>query len=231
MLNLDRWQTGPALVVALGMVSSAIAPFTIPTSASAAPASSTVAQLFPPPGQYPSGQYPYTAQTIPAGTRIPVRYDGADKVVVAPNETSPLTLRVASNIRNTAGMMLVPAGSEIRGKLVPSGYGSRFVSETLILPGGAAYPINADSRVVTRIEEVNQTNGTAIATGAAVGAGAATILSGTTGRRRITFGKILAGAGAGALGGLLLGKRRKEVVVIYPRTDLTLTLNSGLALR
>jgi hypothetical protein len=195
-----------------------------------------VAQLFPPPGQYPSGQYPSgqypsTVQTIPAGTRIPVRYGEADKIVVAPDETAPITLRVASNIRNTAGVMLVPAGSEIRGKMVPSGYGSRFVSETLILPDGTSYPISADSRVVTRIEEVSENNGTAIATGAAVGAGAATILSGITGRRRITFGKVLAGAGAGALGGLLLGKRRKEVVVIHPTTDLTLTLNSGLVLR
>jgi hypothetical protein len=127
--------------------------------------------------------------------------------------------------------MLIPAGSEIRGRVVPVNGGSQFVADTLVLPDGTSYPINAQSQVVTRTEQVSRTNGTAIATGAAVGAGAAALLSGITGRRRINAGKVLAGAGVGALGGLLLGKKRNEVVVIYPNRDLTLTLNSGLALR
>ncbi len=225
MLNLHRWQAGTALIVALGMASSAIAPLAIPASVSATPAPSKVAQLFPPSGDS------YRYQTIPAGTRIPVRYDEAEKIVVAPNETVPVNLRVARNLRNTSGVLLVPAGSEVRGKLVPVGGGSQFIAETLILPDGTSYRINAESRVVTRREEVSRANGTAIATGAAVGAGAAAILFGVTGNRRINFGKVLAGAGVGALSGLLLGKRRSEVIVVNPETDLTLRLTSSLALR
>lgn len=225
MLDLHRWQAGPALVVALGVVSSAIAPLTFPAAATATPDRQTIAQLFPPEGET------YGRQTIPAGTRIPVRYDKADKIVVAPSETSDVTLQVARNLRNTSGTLLVPAGSEIRGKLVPANGGSQFISDTLILPDGTTYPIRAESGVVTRVEEVRQTNGTAIAAGSVLGAGASAILFGVTGNRRISAGEVLAGAGVGALSGWLLGKKGKEVVVINPESDLTLTLTSGLTLR
>jgi len=93
-------------------------------------------------------------------------------------------------------------------------------------------PIDATSEVVTRTQEiVPGTNTDAVLKGAAVGAGAATIISGVTGKKRITLGKILIGAGAGALGGLVFGKKRADVIVVKPNTDLTLTLNAALTLR
>ena len=225
MLSLNRWQTGPALVILLGMSSSTIAPFTI-AAADAAPASYKVAQLFP------SQSTPVRRLTIPAGARLPVQYDAAEKIVVLPTETQALTLTIARNIRSTAGDLLVPAGSQVKGKLQPADGGSQFVADQLLLTDGTVLPLNATSEVITRTEEIRRGADTgSILKGAAIGAGAATIISGITGKRRITLGKILLGGGLGALGGLLLGKKQVEVISINPNSDLTLTLNSSLALR
>lgn len=222
MIDLHRWQTGPALLVTLGIISSAIAPLTTATPVLAKP-TSQIAQVFPD---------SYRTVAIPAGTSIPVRYDQAEKIVVAPNETLPLTLIVAKNIRSASGQLLIPARSEVQGRLEPVDGGSQFVAETLILNNGKRYNLDAYSDVVTTTQEVRPGIDTgSVLKGAAIGAGAATIISGVTGRKRITLGKILIGAGVGAAGGVLLGKRREKVVVINPNRDLTLTLNSRLALR
>jgi hypothetical protein len=224
MIDLNRWQSGPALVISLGIVSSAIAPFTIPAAATATPASYSVAQLFPQPGAP-------RRLTIPAGTRIPVQYDEAKKIVVLPTETNPLTLTVARNVRNTYGTLLIPAGSQVKGELRPAEGGSQFQAEELILTDGSRIRIDATSDVVTKTQEVRKGGSTQILTGTAIGAAAAAVLFGVTGSRRINVGKVLAGAGLGALGGWLLGKQTVDVVVIDPNTDLTLTLNSDLVLR
>lgn len=224
MIHSRRWQTAPALLALVSMTTSAIAPFGIAASVNANPAPYTTAQLFPPSGS--------SRVTIPAGTQIPVRYDQAEKIVVAPNETLPLTLVVARNIRSSSGRLLIPAWSQVQGRLVPAQGGSQFIADELILADGSRMALDASSDVVTTTEEVRPGADTgSILKGAAIGAGAATIISGVTGRKRITLGKILIGAGAGAVGGLLLGKRRERVVVINPETDLALTLDAPLALR
>jgi len=224
MITLSRWQSTPALIVVLGIASSAIAPLTIPASVDAQPAPYRLAgQLFP--------SQPSSRLAIPAGTRIPVRYDKAEKIVVLPTETAPLTLTVARNIRSTSGVLLIPAGSLVKGNLKPAEGGSQFVADNLVLSDGTTFPFDATSQVVTKTQEIQPGADTSsILKGAAIGAAAAAVISGVTGRRRITLGKLLIGGGLGALGGLLLGKKRADVVVINPNTDLALTLNSTLAL-
>jgi len=180
---------------------------------------------------FPSQQSPRRV-AVPAGTQLPIRYDGAEKIVVSPTETSPLTLLLARNIRSSSGEILVRSGSKIRGELRPVDGGSQFYAQEITLTDGTVLLIDATSEVVTRTQEiVPGTNTGAVLKGAAIGAGAAAVISGVTGKKRITLGKILIGGGAGALGGLIFGKKRADVVVINPNTDLTLTLNSSLALR
>ena len=124
------------------------------------------------------------------------------------------------------------SGSKIKGELRPVEGGSQFYAQEITLTDGTVLPIDATSQVVTKTQEiVPGTNTDAVLKGAAIGAGAAAIISGVTGGKRITLGKILIGGGAGALGGLLLGKKRADVIVINPKADLTLTLNSPLVLR
>lgn len=224
-----RWQTAPALMATIGIATSTITPVTLATRTIAAPGPVTVAQLFP------NSPYPNSAPrtvALPVGTRIPARYEAAEKIVVAPNETVPLTLTVSKNLRSSgSGELLIPAGSQVSGRVQPARDGAQFVADTLILPDGTRSPISARSDVFTRRQEVQPgVNGDALLKGSAIGAGAATILSGVLGNRRISLGKILLGAGAGAAGGLVFGKRKAEVIAIDSNSDLALTLNSRLLL-
>ncbi|HEY9906793.1 MAG TPA: hypothetical protein V6D18_04205 [Thermosynechococcaceae cyanobacterium] len=219
--RLSYWKSGSALLVTVGMVSSAIVPLTLPAAA----APQTLAQLFP-------SQPGARRLAIPAGTRLPVRYEAAEKVVLLPTETVPLTLTIDRNIRASDRTLLIPAGSQVSGKLKPAEGGSQFVADTLVLTDGTRYNIRASSQVVTTTQEVRPGVDTgAVLKGAAIGAAAASVISGVTGKRRITLGKILGGGAAGAVGGLLLGKKKADVVVVNPNSDLELTLDSSLALR
>ena len=220
MLVLNRWQSSPAFLLIVSLPVGAIAPLTLPSQTSAAP--SSLAQLFP-------SSTPNRSVTIPSGSRIPARYTPAERIIVAPNETVPLTITVSRNVRASSGEMLIPAGSEVKGNIQPVGEGSQFIAESLILPDGDQIPMKATSEVITKRQEVQPgVSGDALIKGSAIGAGAATLLSAIFGSGRITIGRILLGAGAGALGGLVFGKKTAEVIVIDSNADLTLTLNSRL---
>ena len=209
MSNSNAWKSGTAALMTLAIATGAI-PFV-----TSAPAS---AQLFP----------QQTQVTIPAGISIPVRYEQSEKIVVSPKETKPLTLTVATNIINRRGSILIPAGSQITGQLQPVTGGSQFVASELVTQGRRQY-INATSRVFSSTQQVRQgVNTGSILKGAAIGSGAAAVLAGVTGNRKISLGEVLLGTGAGAAGGLLLGKNKTDMIVINPNTDLNLTLDSSL---
>ncbi len=220
MLISSGWQSRTALFMALGMASVAVSPLL-----TMAPATAVVEP-------YVVGQASPSEQVaIPAGTVIPVKLDKAEKIVVTPDETAPVTLLVASNIRSSGGTILIPEGSKIDGELRPVSAGTQFVAKTLTLKNSnQQLPIQATSRVITERETIDKgTNVSSILKGAAVGGAAAAVLSAIF--DDVDIGKVLGGAGIGALAGLLLGGRNKaEVVVIRPETDLALTLRSDLVL-
>ena len=224
MLKFRKWQTGTVLALTLGMTSTSLAPFAPSNAANAAPLFPS--QQYP---QYPSTQPVQSGQVrIPRGTVLPVTYD-KDKIVVAPNETSAVTLKIARNVRTSSGALLIPAGSQVEGELRPSQGGTQFFAKTLVLTNGDRLPISASSNVVTRRETIQKgANTGSILTGAAIGAGAAAIISGITGNRRISVGKVLIGSGVGVLGQFLLRRGSADVLVVNPQTDLSLTLNSSL---
>jgi hypothetical protein len=160
-----------------------------------------------------------------------VRYDEAEKIVVLPDETAPVTLKIAANIKDNSGRILIPYGSELVGEIRPAGNGSRFVAQELKIPGASSQSINASSQVITRRETINKgASAGDILEGAAIGAAAASVIAGITGDKAIATEEVLGGAGLGALGGLLLGKEEAEVISIDPNEDLDITLNSRLAL-
>ena len=190
-------------------------------SATAVPKPYSIAQLFS-----------QSSVVVPAGTVIPVKYDDADKIVVAPNDKTPVTLTVAANIRSASGTILLREGTQIKGELRPAEGGTQFVAQELVFRNtNRRLPIDATSRTITERETIKKgANVGSILTGAAVGAGAAAALSEIFGD--IDAIKVIGGAGAGALAGLLLGGRRQaEVIVVRPDTDLDLTLGSDLVLR
>jgi hypothetical protein len=186
-----------------------------------------VAQLFSQPAQV----------TIPAGSMVPVSYDEAEKIVVLPDETAPVTLMVAADMTSERGTVLIPQGSGIEGELRPvyaedddeDPVGTQFFAETLVFPSGVQQPIDAVSDVLTETETITRRSDPDILRGAAIGAAAAAVLSEVLGD--IDFIEVLAGAGLGALASVLLrGREEVDVVVIYPETDLDLTLQSDFIL-
>ena len=221
MSRFNPYLSGTSALLALSMMTGATAPIMMTAPASAG--------LFPSQGDStPSSQ----RVIIPDGTTIPVMYDEAEKIVVTPTETVPITLKVAANIRSRSGTILIPAGSEVVGELQPANGGSQFVAQELVLYGNRRQSIDATSQVITQTREINRgTNTGSILKGAAIGAAAATAISVLTGDNRAGILEILGGAGLGAVGGVLLGRQKAEVVVINPDTDLNLTLRSSLALR
>ncbi|MFB2832902.1 hypothetical protein [Floridanema evergladense] len=216
MFKIRNWKSTTALIVALGMSASAIAPILI-----ASPAW----------GQYRDSISQRGNYRIPAGTAIQVRYDSAEKIVVSPNETTNLTLSIDRDVVSRDGEILIPARSQVTGQLRPASGGSQFVARDLILPNGERRSINASSDIITRTEEVRKgTNLTSLLAGAAVGSAAGALIAGVTGDRRIDALEVLAGTGVGTVGGLLLGGRNRSnrVVVIDPDNDLDLRLDSDL---
>lgn len=229
MFNSKKWRFGTSVLLTLGMTLATTTPALISTPAMA---------------QYPNRRYnpqrsysnnnqqtPYYTARVPAGTLIPVEYEEAEKVILTPDESMSLELTVTREIRDVQGRVIIPAGSMIVGQLRPVGEGTQFFAEQIIIGDRRRFPIDAISGVVTETETVRRgANAGDILKGAAVGAAAATLLSGILGDKVIATEKVLAGAGLGALAGVLLGREKAEVVVIYPEEDLDLRLRSDFTL-
>jgi len=189
----------------------------------------------------PKPTYPNYSQletaVVPAGTLIPVNFDQTDKILIGKRETRSLTLNVAIPIRDRNGNVVIPPGSQIVGQLEPKGNGSQFIARQVILSGNNWRSLNATSGVIATTETVTQGATAAdILKGTIAGAGTATIIAGTTGDRHINALEVLGGAAVGALAGWALpasgtlGGSSQEMIAIKPSRDLTLTLNSNLAL-
>ncbi|NEO88418.1 MAG: hypothetical protein F6J87_29955 [Spirulina sp. SIO3F2] len=173
--------------------------------------------------------------SIPAGTTLPT--DAADeeteKILLAPKEEEPmpLTLVLAANIRDNDGRILLAKGTEIVGYLqVIEDEGAQFVAEEILVAEDRLL-LEGTSEVVTTTEEVKKgADGGDILEGAAIGAGAATVISILTGDNNVSLGEILAGGAIGALGGLILGGKKVDLYSVDPNEDLDVTLSETLDL-
>ncbi|MBE9142340.1 hypothetical protein [Planktothrix mougeotii] len=184
---------------------------------------------------------PATAQSFPntlqrdrilAGTVISVEYPEAEKIVVMPNETVPLTMTVAQNVVTSQGRVWIPAGAEIVGQLKPASGGSQFVANEVIISAGQRFRLDANSQVVTRTETIRKgASARSILGGAAIGAAAATAIGAIVGDNAIATEEVLGGAGLGAITGVFVGRRKVDVVVVRPSEDLNLTLQSDILFR
>ena len=167
MITSQKWRSTTAAILALGIGVATGAPLMV-----AAPAA---AQRI---SEYERGRISqFESERVPQGTVIPVTYE-KDKIVVTREETAPLTLTVARDIRTSQGRILIPAGSQIVGELQPVRRGDRsgtqFVARELFVSRRQRYRIDANSGIITRTERVQKGAGTgSIAQGAALGAAAA----------------------------------------------------------
>ena len=240
-------QSRTALAVAMGLASSLAIPLSFANSVQAVPAPYLVGQRFPDSWR----------STLPAGTYIPVAYEDeeADRIVLTPDETVPVTLVVTEDVRTTSGRVIIPRGSFLEGELQPEGNGTQFVAEYLIVDDHqnydrdydrnddrdddqnndeddnrdeTRYEIDAVSNVVTEREVITERSDPDILRGAAIGGAAAAVLSEIFGR--IDAWEVLAGAGVGVLAEVLLrGNDEVEVIVVRP-DELDVRLTSSFEL-
>ena len=240
-------QSRTALAVAMGLASSLAIPLSFANSVQAVPAPYLVGQRFPDSWR----------STLPAGTYIPVAYEDeeADRIVLTPDETVPVTLVVTEDVRTTSGRVIIPRGSFLEGELQPEGNGTQFVAEYLIVDDHQNYDrdydrnddrdddqnndeddnrdetrsdIDAVSNVVTEREVITERSDPDILRGAAIGGAAAAVLSEIFGR--IDAWEVLAGAGVGVLAEVLLrGNDEVEVIVVRP-DELDVRLTSSFEL-
>lgn len=163
--------------------------------------------------------------TIPEGTVLPVKYDKAEKIMVTKDETAPLTLTISQNVITDTGSLVIPAGSSVVGKIKPADGGSQFVAEKLILTSGKEYKINATSGVITKTETIRKGTSTkGIIKNTALGAGAAAAVAAVTGDRAVATEEVLGGAAIGAITGIFFNKKKVDLIVIDPDTDLEMTI-------
>jgi hypothetical protein len=227
MKRLYRWKSGTAAIMTMAITTGAITPLFTSAPASA---------------QYNINQ-PRTI-TIPYNVTLPVTYE-KEKVIVNPGETLPLTLKIESDIIDRNRIVLIPRGTDVVGRLEPvnlnGGYSSdrndnknkgvRFIAQELVFASGRRQQINATSRTFSQTERISQGTDTGnILTDAAIGAGAATVISLITGNRKIEVLEPIIGAAAGAGASILLRKKQADVFVLRPDQDLDITLNSSLVL-
>jgi len=174
---------------------------------------------------------PVGRSTVPVGTPLNVNYEDSDKVIVLPGETVALTLNVSQAVTNTNGNILIPEGSQVVGELRPSGAGSQFVAQELVLLDGQRLAIDATSQTVTTTETITRGAGLGeTLVGAAIGSGAAAVIAGITGDQQVDTLEVLAGTATGATIARLFGRDRVEVISINPNQDLNLIVNAPLTL-
>ncbi|MCS7291465.1 MAG: S-layer homology domain-containing protein [Gloeomargarita sp. SKYBB_i_bin120] len=148
--------------------------------------------------------------TLPQGTLIVARL-GNQRVIVTPQDTLPLTLTVAQDVRDSRGRVVLPAGSTITGRLQPAGQGSQFVAQQVNVRG-QSLPLDATSAPVRQTREISERSLRPILPGALVGTAAAALIAGVSGDRRIEAGEVLAGTVAGAAAGLNWGRRPEKAL-------------------
>lgn len=148
------------------------------------------------PQQYIVGTATQTAQ-LRAGTSIPVRYSGSERIIVSPNEKAPLTLTVFQDIRNSQARVVIPAGSQVVGLLQPANSGSQFIARELII-NERRIPISASSDVITSTRNVRDPNFGKILQDTVFGSAAAAAIAGVTGDRTIEAREVLTGTAIGA---------------------------------
>lgn len=177
-------------------------------------------------GNAPSNTNPNSSLTVQAGSQIGVRYPNGNDVniVVAPGQTIATTLEVSSPVSNSNGQVLIPAGSQIQGRIVPvniqgaSITAAKFVADTLTV-NNRSYSINAESSAIAATDNVN----TASLQGALVTSAAESIVSTITGQRGLgtVIGQVITGENGQATS-------QNAVVVIDP-SQLDLVVGSDFS--
>jgi hypothetical protein len=220
----QRWHSSLAVLTALSLGAGTIAPlfaFERPANAGIFAQQDNGGLLQNRISQSSSGR-------VRAGTTVEVEQPDGKRIVLTPDETVAVTLVTRDPVRSQSGTILIPRGTKIEGQFRPAQDGTEFVARRIIFRDGTERNINARTNIVNYRKKIQRgTNTDPIWQGALVGGGASVLISSIVTRPGIF--KTLAGAGAGALAGYLIGgRKRTEVIVVDPDQPLSLTFDSDL---
>ena len=169
---------------------------------------------------------------ISAGAILPTTYS-KDKIFVTSKKTQEITLEIPNNIIDKNGKILIPARSQVKGRLKPASLngkdGSQFVAEEIIFPNSIRRSIDATSNVITNKGAMSKVNSNMkILEDTAAGIGAVALISLLTGDKKINALEIVAGGSLGAVAGTLFRREKIATVLIEPKKgDLNITLRSN----
>jgi hypothetical protein len=169
------------------------------------------------------------ARVVPAGTSIPLKQPDGKRIIVTPDETVRVTLVTTEEVRSRRDNTVIPAGTRIRGEFRPTNGGTAFYADRIELSGGDRNIMGRTNVINNRQTIKKGVNTNRIWQGALVGGGAATVISALVTRPGVF--KTLAGAGAGALAGWLIGRnggRETDVIVVDKNDFLDLRLDEDL---
>lgn len=222
----QQWHSGVAILTALSLGTGTIAPligFERPAAAGIFAQQNT--------GTQRNRISQNTSGRVLEGTSFEVVEPNGKRIIVTPDETARVTLETREAVRSQAGTVLIPRGTRIEGEFRPAEDGTRFVARRIIFRDGTEQNIDGSTNIVNERRRIQRgTNTDPIWQGALVGGAASAVISSIVTRPGIF--KTLAGAGAGALAGYLIGgRKRTEVIVVEPDEPLTLTLDADLVVR
>jgi hypothetical protein len=169
------------------------------------------------------------ARVVPAGTSLPLRQPDGKRIIVTPEETVRVTLVTTEDVRSRRDNTIIPEGTRIRGEFRPTNGGTAFYAQRIELSGGDRTIYGRTNVINNRRTIKKGVNTDRIWQGALVGGGAATVISALVTRPGVF--KTLAGAGAGALAGWLIGRnggQARDVIVVDSSELLDLRLDEDL---
>ena len=223
----QRWHSGVALMTALSLGTGTL--ISLAGIESPAAAKTAAAQRGGVSSRVLLSQS--TSGLFERGTIIDVAEPNGRRIVLAPDDSANVTLVTTRTIQARSGYGMIPRGTKIEGEFKPIGDGTQFVAKRIVFRNGNARNIDARSNIVSYRTTVKKGSTDPIWQGALAGGGASVIISSIVTKPGIA--KTLAGAGAGALAGYLIGgggSKSKEVIVVRPNQSLALTLDSDLVL-
>jgi hypothetical protein len=137
-------------------------------------------------------------------------------------ETLPISFIVASNMATSSGVVLIPQGSEVKGRITPFSGWHSICGTTINFTQWRTYNLNATSNVITKTERVSRgTDLGNLLKNAALGTAAAAAIAAVTGDNAIATEELLIGAGAGILATLIpqfLGMNSIDLLVVEPES-------------
>lgn len=163
-------------------------------------------------------------QVLQAGNTLNVRYSGEALQIIQMGKTLDLTLTLAETVLNRAGQTVLPAGSLIRGRIVPVQGGSEFVANSVQIDG-AVYPLSAKSTLLRDVKASRQTSASVTTTDAALRVGDR-VLDQVLGQQQATVPQVLSGAAGVGVG----NSTAPYVTVIEPKAVITLQLTSDFSI-